>query len=98
MAFDVNMIILYHNYMYDSSVLRPGPVDRVKGRSFARQGGPSECQESNRSALNRSLEAGFLAIDNDAAERGPSPVTVGRKDWSFFSVTAEAGRARSCSP
>jgi len=36
---------------------------------------------SNRAAVNRYLEAGFLAIDNDAAERASRPVAVGRKNW-----------------
>jgi transposase len=35
---------------------------------------------SNRAAVNRYLEAGFLAIDNDAAERASRPVAVGRKN------------------
>ena len=38
---------------------------------------------SNWVALNRYLEAGFLAIDNNAAERALRPVAVGRKNWMF---------------
>jgi hypothetical protein len=38
---------------------------------------------SNWVSLNRHLEAGFLAIDNNAAGRAPRPVAVGRKNWSF---------------
>jgi transposase len=38
---------------------------------------------SNWAALNRYLEAGFLAIDNNAAERALRPVAVGRKNWLF---------------
>src|SRR3954454_23032091 len=38
---------------------------------------------SNWAALNRYLEAGFLAIDNNAAERALRPVAVSRKNWLF---------------
>jgi hypothetical protein len=38
---------------------------------------------SNWAALNRYLEAGFLAIDNNAAERALRPVALSRKNWLF---------------
>jgi hypothetical protein len=38
---------------------------------------------SNWVALNRYLEAGFLAIDNNGAERALRPVAVGRGNWQF---------------
>jgi transposase len=38
---------------------------------------------SNWPALNRYLEAGYLAIDNNAAERALRPVAVSRKNWLF---------------
>jgi transposase len=38
---------------------------------------------SNWVALNRYLEAGYLAIDNNAAERALRPVAVSRKNWLF---------------
>jgi hypothetical protein len=31
--------------------------------------------------LTRYLDAGFLAIDNNAAERALRPIAVGRKNW-----------------
>lgn len=34
-------------------------------------------------ALNRYLEAGFLQIDNNAAERDLKPIALGRKNWLF---------------
>ena len=34
-------------------------------------------------ALQRYTEAGFLAIDNNAAEREMRPVAIGRKNWLF---------------
>jgi transposase len=36
---------------------------------------------SNWTALTRYLDAGFLSIDNNAAERALRPVAVGRKNW-----------------
>jgi hypothetical protein len=36
---------------------------------------------TNWPALNRYLEAGYRAIDNDAVERALRPVTVIRKNW-----------------
>jgi len=36
---------------------------------------------SNWRALTRYLDAGFLAIDNNAAERALRPIAVGRKNW-----------------
>jgi transposase len=38
---------------------------------------------SNWTALNRYLEAGYLSIDNNAAERALRPVAVSRKNWLF---------------
>jgi hypothetical protein len=38
---------------------------------------------SNWAALNRYLEACFLAIDNKAAERALGPVAISRKNWLF---------------
>jgi hypothetical protein len=38
---------------------------------------------SNWAALNRYLEAGSLAIDNNASERALRPVAIGRKNWMF---------------
>lgn len=42
-------------------------------------------------ALNRYLEEGDLAIDNNAAERAMRPVAIGRKNWLFVG-TPTAGR------
>jgi transposase len=36
---------------------------------------------SNWAALTRYLDAGFLSIDNNAAERAMRPIAVGRKNW-----------------
>jgi transposase len=36
---------------------------------------------SNWVALTRYLDAGFLSIDNNAAERAMRPIAVGRKNW-----------------
>jgi hypothetical protein len=38
---------------------------------------------SNWAAPNRYLEAGYLAIDNNAAERALRPVAMSRKNWLF---------------
>lgn len=45
----------------------------------------------NWTALTRHLEHGFLAIDNNAAERAMRPVAVGRKNW-MFAGNEESGR------
>lgn len=47
--------------------------------------------KGNWAALTRYLEHGFLAIDNNAAERALRGVAVGRKNW-LFAGSAEAGR------
>ena len=39
---------------------------------------------NNWSALVRYTEAGFLAIDNNAAEREMKRIAIGRKNWLFF--------------
>jgi transposase len=39
---------------------------------------------SNWTALNRYTDHGFLAIDNNAAERAVRAIAVGRKNWLFF--------------
>ena len=36
---------------------------------------------SNWAALVRHLEAGFLSLDNNAAERAMRPIALGRKNW-----------------
>jgi len=38
---------------------------------------------NNRSRLERYVEAGFLPIDNNAAERAIKPFVIGRKAWLF---------------
>ena len=38
---------------------------------------------SNWSRLERYVEAGFLPIDNNAAERAIKPFVIGRKAWLF---------------
>jgi transposase len=38
---------------------------------------------SNRTALSRYLDAGFLSIDNNASENAMRPIAVGRKNWLF---------------
>src|ERR1700722_11619918 len=43
----------------------------------------------NSTALVRYTEAGFLAIDNNAAEREMKRIAIGRKNWRF--VSAEQG-------
>lgn len=49
---------------------------------------------SNWSRLERYVEAGFLPIDNNAAERAIKPFVIGRKAWLFSDtpkgVTASA--------
>lgn len=45
----------------------------------------------NWAALNRYLDEGYLAIDNNAAERALRGVAVGRKNW-LFAGSANAGR------
>jgi transposase len=62
------------------SVLPKGPL----GQAIA-------YAQSNWAALNRYLDEGYLAIDNNAAERALRPVAVGRKNW-LFAGSAEAGR------
>jgi transposase len=47
--------------------------------------------KKNWTALTRYLEQGYLAIDNNAAERALRSVAVGRKNW-LFAGSAEAGR------
>lgn len=42
-------------------------------------------------ALNRYLDDGTLAIDNNAAERALRPVAVGRKNW-LFAGSADGGK------
>lgn len=42
-------------------------------------------------ALNRYLDEGYLAIDNNSAERALRSVAVGRKNW-LFAGSAGAGR------
>lgn len=45
----------------------------------------------NRVALSRYIEAGYLAIDNNACERALRGIAVGRGNWTF--VGSEAGGA-----
>jgi hypothetical protein len=45
----------------------------------------------NWASLTRYLEQGYLAIDNNAAERALRSVAVGRKNW-LFAGSADAGR------
>lgn len=47
---------------------------------------------SNWSALNRYLDDGILAIDNNAAERAVRGIAVGRKNW-MFAGSDRGGRA-----
>jgi transposase len=44
-------------------------------------------------ALNRYLEDGDLAIDNNAAERAMKPVAIGRKNWLFVGSPQAGCRA-----
>lgn len=44
-------------------------------------------------ALNRYLEDGDLAIDNNAAERAMKPVAIGRKNWLFVGSPQAGQRA-----
>lgn len=46
---------------------------------------------SNWAALTRYLEVGYLAIDNNAAERAIKSVVLGRKNW-LFAGSDEGGR------
>src|SRR5215475_1139361 len=39
---------------------------------------------NNWTALCRYTEAGFLAIDNNVAEREMKRIAIGRKNWLFF--------------
>ncbi len=61
------------------SVLPKGPLGQAI--SYAR---------GNWTALTRYLDEGYLAIDNNAAERALRGVAVGRKNW-LFAGSAEAG-------
>ena len=45
-------------------------------------------------ALNRYLEHGALAIDNNGAERAIKPIVLGRKNWLF--IGSEAAAHRTC--
>ena len=45
------------------------------------------------SALCRYTEAGFLAIDNNAAEREMKRIAIGRKNWLFFGSDKGGGTA-----
>ena len=49
--------------------------------------------KGNWAALTRYLEHGFLAIDNNAAERALRGVAVGRKNWLFAGSAEAGGRA-----
>ena len=44
-------------------------------------------------ALNRYVEDGRLAIDNNAAERLMKPVAIGRKNWLFVGSVEAGSRA-----
>jgi ATP-dependent exoDNAse (exonuclease V) alpha subunit len=44
-------------------------------------------------ALNRYVEDGRLAIDNNAAERLMKPVAIGRKNWLFVGSLEAGSRA-----
>lgn len=44
-------------------------------------------------ALTRYLAAGYLSIDNNAAERAMRPIAIGRKNWIFAGSDAGAQRA-----
>ena len=46
-------------------------------------GGAIGYARSNRAALNRFTEAGYLSIDNNASERAVKPVAIGRRNWLF---------------
>ena len=46
-------------------------------------GGAIGYARSNWAALTRYVEAGFLAIDNNASERAVKPVAIGRRNWLF---------------
>jgi hypothetical protein len=63
--------------------------DPAPGHSALREVGESPIGEAISYALNhwealaRPLEAGFLELDNGAAERAMKPVALGRKNWLF---------------
>ena len=46
-------------------------------------------------ALNRYLEDGVLAIDNNAAERAMKPVAIGRKNWLFVAARRQVSEPPS---
>jgi len=48
---------------------------------------------NNWKALNRYLEDGILAIDNNAAERALRAIAVGRKNWMFYGSDRGGGAA-----
>ncbi len=48
---------------------------------------------SNWAALNRHVEAGFLAIDNNASELAEKPVAIGRRNWLFAGNEGGGGTA-----
>ena len=62
------------------SALPKGPLGRAVGYA-----------QRNWTALTRYLDEGYLAIDNNAAERALRAVAVGRKNW-LFAGSLEAGR------
>jgi hypothetical protein len=64
----------------ERSALPKGPLGQAIG--YARR---------NWTALSRYLEAGYLSIDNNAAERALRAVAVGRKNW-LFAGSLEAGQ------
>ena len=51
---------------------------------------------SNWEALMRYTEQGYLAIDNNLAERALRQVVVGRANWQFCGRAEGAGRRRRC--
>lgn len=68
--------------MAQEQVLPKSPIGEAIG--YAR---------SHWAALTRYLDAGFLAIDNNAAERAMRPVAVGRKNWLHLGSDRGGGTA-----
>jgi hypothetical protein len=72
------------------------PSYAIAHQQSARQGVVGRAHTYTRNqweALNRYVEDGRLAIDNNAAERLMKPVAIGRKNWLFVGSVEAGSRA-----
>jgi transposase len=73
--FSVPILDTFHAWLVDqrAQVLPKSPMAEAIGYAL-----------NNWTALVRYTEAGFLAIDNNVAEREMKRIAIGRKNWLFF--------------